>query len=195
MPRGQRRGASGLRTTLQGIACALVVAAMTLVPARAFAHGGDETEEGYLLVQQALGHLAHETNDEGIALAAEKVDDALATKDNDGVNVAEVRRAATALAAHRPAAARALLQDSIQEALNGLPPATGNMTGTTVVMPAMPGRSGGLHGQDVVFLITSLTLGGLGAFLAYRFRPEDSVRVLRRRLSPPASEPPGGGSA
>lgn len=75
----------------------------------ASAHGEGETQEGYLLVQQALGHLAHDTSHEGIDLAMEKVDDALAAADQDGVAVAEVEQAKQALAAGQVAQARTLL--------------------------------------------------------------------------------------
>lgn len=37
----------------------------------ASAHGGDESKEGYLLVQQALGHLAHDGGHVGMDAAME----------------------------------------------------------------------------------------------------------------------------
>ena len=154
--------------------------AFALVPP-AGAHGGDETEEGYLLVQQALGHLAHETNHEGIALAMEKVDDALATDDQEGVDVAVLEQAKQALDAGQVDNARALLQSSIKEAMSDLMPATGEETGTTVIRPALPGRDG-LTGRDWSFLGASVLCLLVGTWLAYRFRPADTVGELRRRL-------------
>jgi len=67
----------------------LVVLAFAMIAAPAAAHGDGETEEGYRLVQQALGHLAHDASAAGIDLAMEKVDDALATRDQEGVSVPE----------------------------------------------------------------------------------------------------------
>ena len=152
-----------------------------VVPPAAFGHGDDETQEGYLLVQQALGHLAHDTSSEGIDLAMEKVDDALETEDQEGVNVAEVEDGMRALETGQVERARALLQDSIEEALAEQPTATGYETGTTVVMSALPGRTE-LNGQDLGLLVGSFAVAGLGLVLAYRFRPRDSVRALRGRL-------------
>jgi len=150
------------------------------LPQAALAHD-DETDEGYLLVQQALGHLAHDTSSDGIDMAMEKIDDALATEDQEGVNVAELHQGMQVLEAGQVAQARALLQESIQDALSSQPPATGYETGTTVVPSALPGRAG-LSGQDVGWLMGSFALVGLGLMLAYRFRPRDSVRALRVRL-------------
>lgn len=154
---------------------------MLAVASPASAHGGDESKEGYLLVQQALGHLAHDTSMSGIDLAMEKVDDALAAEDQDGVAVAEVKQAKVALDAGRVGSARVLLQGSIKQALAELGPATGEQTGTTVVSPALAGR-GDLTGRDWGFLAGSLVLVLVGIWLAVRFRPEDTVGELRRRL-------------
>lgn len=155
--------------------------AIVLTPASpASAHGGDPSSEGYVLVQQALGHLAHDTSATGIQLALEKVDAALAVEDQEGVAVAEVKQAKSALEAGQPGRARALLQHSITEALSMLGPATGEETGTTVVVPALPGRYG-LTGRDWGFLAASMVLLLAGVWMAYRFRPGDSIGELRRR--------------
>ena len=146
-----------------------------------FAHGGDETQEGYLLVQQALGHLAHDTSSEGIDLAMEKVGDALEAEDQEGVDIPELEDGMRALEEGQVEQARALLQDSIDEAVSGLPAATGYETGTSVVTSSLPGRTG-LSGQDLGLLAGSFAVAGLGLVLAYRFRPRDSVRALRGRL-------------
>ena len=163
-----------------GFVLSLVLGLVALAPP-ALAHGGDETQEGYLLVQQALGHLAHDTTHTGIDLAMEKVDDALAAKDQDGVAVAEVKQAKAALEAMRVEQARTLLQDSIKVALRELPAATGNETGTTVVVPELPGRDG-LTGLDWLLLAGSFILVAAGLWLSFVFRPRDSVAVLRRQL-------------
>lgn len=159
-----------------------VLLAWSIGVAPASAHGEGETEIGYLLVQQALGHLAHDTSAEGIGLAMEKVQDALDTKDQRGIDVAEVRHGMDALKAGDVTEARTALEHSIRRALAELPPATGNETGTTVVVSELPGRSG-LHGQDWLLLIASLAVGLLGGWLVFRFRPTESVHDLRSRLA------------
>lgn len=177
------------RLALSLIAVIGMLGALAL-PQAAFAHGEGETEEGYLLVQQALGHLAHDTSSDGIDLAMEKVDDALSTEDQEGVNVAGVEDGMQALEAGQVDQARALLQDSIQDALANQPTATGYGTGTTIVTSAMPGRAG-LNGQDLGWLIGSFAAVLLGLVLAYRFRPRDSVRELRNRLTSEGHAPDG----
>jgi len=161
------------------VALTCLVGALALAPP-ASAHE-DETQEGYLLVQQALGHLAHDTSSEGIELAMEKVDDALETEDQEGVDVPEVEQGMRALEAGQVEQARTLLQDAISAALAELPRATGYQSGTTVVLSGMPGRSG-LSGQDRALLGAAVALAGVGLVLSYRFRPRDSIAELRRRL-------------
>lgn len=170
---------------------AIGLLALLAVSQPASAHGDDETQEGYLLVQQALGYLADDTSHEGVDLAMEKVDDALAAEDHDGVAVAEVENAMSALKAGDVGLGRVLLQDSIKEALDNLPPAIGNETGTKVVLPELPGRPD-LRGQDWGFLVGSVALLLLGVGLAFRFRPRDSVGELRRRLGASGTGPDGG---
>lgn len=150
------------------------------VPA-ASAHGGPASEEGYILVQQALGELAHSTSRTGVDLAMEKIDAALVVKDQEGVAVAEVKKAKQALEAGQIEQTRTLLQGSIKEALGALEPATGEQTGTTVVLPELPGRNG-LGRGDWAMLAASLVLLLTGIGLAFRFRPHDTVGELRQRL-------------
>lgn len=149
----------------------------------ASAHGEDETTQGYVLVQQALGHLAHDTSTDGIQLAMEKVQDALDTDAQDGVDVPELEQGMAALEAGKVSRARDLLQESIREALESRPPAIGNQTGTTIVTPELPGRPG-LHVQDWGFLAASALALLLGLWLAYLFRPHDTVPTLRSLLGP-----------
>lgn len=170
------------------VALTLGVIGSFTVAAPAWAHGDGETDEGYLLVQQALGHLAHDTSATGIDLAMEKVQDALDTADQEGVDVVEVEQGMAALDVGNVDLARSLLQDSIREAVQGLPPATGSQTGTTTVSPGLPGRSG-MHAQDWFFLAASVVVLLVGAGLAFVFRPPDSVRVLRTRLAAPGPGP------
>lgn len=162
------------------LACVLTIGAV-LIATPAWAHGDGETQEGYLLVQQALGHLAHDTSMAGIDLAMEKVDDALATKDQEGVDVAEVTQAKSALDAGNVVQARSLLQQSITEAMGNLMPAVGEETGTKVVPSAQPGR-GSIELADWVAMAGSALLVFLGGGLAWRYRPRDNVHELGRSL-------------
>lgn len=162
-----------------------VVAGMFLAPmtmtAPAHAHGDDEAKEGYLLVQQALAHLAHDTSSDGIDLAMEKVNDALETDDQEGLDVAEVRQGMDALEAGRVGKARILLQDSITVALADRPLAIGYDTGTGLVPSGLPAR-GPLGVGDGVLLVLSVAVAGVGVWLSVRFRPKDTVSALRQGL-------------
>lgn len=170
-----------------GTATALLLAGLLLAGAApASAHGEGETAEGYVLVQQALGHLAHDTSRQGVMLAMEKVDDALATQDQEGVNVAELTQAQQALDAGRVAEGRDLLGKSIDEALSSLPPATGEQTGTRLVPGAMSGR-GDLRPGDWGLVVGGMLMAALGLLLAFRYRPTQNVPSLRAQLG--AQEP------
>jgi len=60
------RSGVGLRPVVSTLTAVLIAVAASLAAASpAWAHGQGETEEGYLLVQQALGHLAHDTGQGG----------------------------------------------------------------------------------------------------------------------------------
>lgn len=160
------------------LACLFLVGGVVSAPV-ASAHEGDPSSEGYLLVQQALGHLAHDPGNLGPAL--EKTDAALAAPDQDGVSAADLQQAKAALQAGNSAQGRALLQQSITVALSTLKPATGDQTGTTVVLDPLPPR-GGLTGADWGFLTVSVLAVLTGLFLAYVFRPDKNVRELRLLL-------------
>jgi hypothetical protein len=150
----------------------------------AWSHGNDETMEGYLLVQQALGHLAHTVGSEGIMPAMEKIDDALKAKDQEGVNIVELRQAKSLLEAGQIRQSQTLLQQSISQAISQFKPATGEQTGTTIVLNPLPGRSA-LTNTDRGFLIVSIFLLLLGLALAWLFRPPENIRELRQKLSAP----------
>jgi len=164
------------------ISAALVVLGFLLGVPPASADEPGETDVGYLLVQQALAHLAHDSSAEGIATAMEKAEDALETDDQEGVDVPTLEQAVAALEAGDIEGARELLQGSIAEALHNRPPATGMESGTTTVRPELPGRSG-MAGEDWGLLVAAALALILGAWLTFRFRPRESVRVLRTRLA------------
>lgn len=183
MGRSQRTSLG--RSTWIGLLMTSVVVLGGLVsPAPAWAHGEGETTEAYLLVQQALGHLAHDASSDGVMAALEKIDDALSSMDQEGVDVAMLERGRAALEAGQVAQGRALLQNSITEAITKLKPANGEETGTTIVLDPLPGRSS-LTAEDIGFLFVSALFLLLGVGLAWRFKPQDNIQELRRRLRPP----------
>jgi hypothetical protein len=162
---------------------ALISLGLVAVAPSAQAHDDDETQEGYVLIQQALAHLVHDSGPDGVDLAMEKVDDALATEDQEGVDVAGVRAGMAALEASQVEEALGLLQDSIAEAIADRPLATGYDTGTSLVSRQLAGR-GPLSGGDWAVLLVAAAVGGLGVWLSVRFRPHDSVGALRLLLGP-----------
>lgn len=150
----------------------------------AWSHGNDEIMEGYLLVQQALGHLAHATGSEGIMPAMEKIDDALKAQDQEGVNLVELQQAKSLLEAGQIGQSQILLQQSISQAISQFKPATGEQTGTTIVLNPLQGR-GVLTNTDWGFLTVSIFLLLLGLALAWLFRPPENIRELRQKLRTP----------
>ena len=175
---GLMRGS--LARLVVGVAVVLGVSIVAAPSASADEPG--ETDVSYLLVQQALGHLAHDTSHEGVEAALEKVGDALETDDPEGVDVPTLERARAPLEADDVELARQLLQESIAEALHNPPPATGMQSGTTIVRTELPGRSG-LTGEDWGFLAAGGIAVLLGGWLTIRFRPPESMRALRTRLA------------
>lgn len=163
-----------------GVTLVLLGSLVSASPASADEPG--ETDVGYLLVQQALAHLAHDSSPGGVEVAVEKVADALETDDQQGVAVPTLEKAMSALEADDIEGARSLLQDSIADAQHNQPAATGMDSGTSVVRPALEGRSG-MAGEDWGFLAAALVALLVGAWLSLRFRPHDSIRALRAQLA------------
>lgn len=176
------------RLVLIALLAGIVVFSST-APARA--DGVGETDNGSLLVQQALSLLAFDSSDAGIEAALEKIDDALTTDEQEGIDIAMLEQAQAILEDGDVAQARPLLQESIAEAMADVPPATGGETGTTIVSEELMGR-GSLTGQDIGLLLASIAVLGLGLWLSWRFRPTDTVAALRERIggtAPPTEQP------
>lgn len=173
--------------TVQRSTLALLVLSLTALmgsPAQADAEG--ETTVGYLLVQQALGHLAHDSSMTGIEVALQNVGDALAASDQEGVDLAQLEQAKAALKAGQVGRARVLLQESIQGAVADLPAATGEQTGTRVVAAELQGRPD-MRGQDWALLVVSVLALVSGTWLALVFRPHDTVKKMRIQLATEAA--------
>jgi hypothetical protein len=177
------------------ILLALVLLIIVLRAAPAFAHGGDDPKDALDAVRQAIAYIVNEPGN--MEMITDKVGDAIESQDQTGVDVALVKQAQAAVARNNMTAARVLLERAIGAAsdLTGTdvqpilqvpagqsaaPLATGEQTGTNVVSNPMPGRAG-LTGADWALLGVAGLLAAIGAALARRWRPADSLRQLRER--------------
>lgn len=162
------------------ILAALLVAVWltTLVSTPAVAHGEGDSDQASVLVLQAIALIVNKPG--GMDDIQDKINDALEAPDKAGVDLAQVQAAKDALDNNNMDQARTRLQQSLQA---GAPMqgATGEQTGTTTVHKALNTR-GRLAGGDWVLLALSVLVLALGGWLAARFRPADSLRVLRRQL-------------
>jgi hypothetical protein len=155
----------------------VAVASLVLVGGPAWAHGGQSATEGYVMVQQAISYLINEPGPTGTSEALVRVDNALAAKDQDGVDVPTVVTAQADLKAGNPDAARPLLQESIKTAVAALKPATGEETGTGTVVPPFQGTVS-LSGMNLLLLVLSVVAALVGAGLVYLLRPKENLRAL-----------------
>jgi hypothetical protein len=158
---------------------AVVLLAVAAPAQGAWADGGEATDEGYVMVQGALSFLANDPRELGQQQALAMVDDALAAEDQDGVDVAGLQEGKSALEAGQIGDAQRLLQDSISEAVANLEPATGDESGTGVVLPPLASQ-GAVVGFDWLFLAVSALALLAGGALTYLFRPHETLRELRR---------------
>lgn len=181
----RRRARTSLGTVATIVAALLLVLVGSGSPAGA--HGGDESVEASALVQQAIALLVDSPDD--AAPAAEKVKDALATSDQEGVDVDLLDQAATALASGDTHGARSLLERSIgaKPHLNDADPApigkvdsaapdaeaapTGADPGVAVANDPLE-TSRNLDGGDWASLAALIALGAVGVLLSLRFRPQ-----------------------
>ncbi|WP_170037031.1 hypothetical protein [Georgenia soli] len=155
----------------------------------------DESEHAIDLVQQAVALIV---NDGGADRVLEKLQDALEAPNPSGVDLALVRRAASAVEDARPGAAQAAALDEARGLLLKAapelaePPSAsmvgGLATGTTVVLdPLEPARAISDGGDAVVLGLAAASIA-LGVYLSRRWRPRHSVRELRARRSPARGE-------
>lgn len=173
-------------------ACAVVT---LLVGSATFALADEpgESTESRVLVQQAIALIVN-TPDDRMAIE-ERISDALEAPDTEGADLATVEKAKAALAADDLDQTRSWLQVAIGAGPylgNGVPPkvgetsgqpgkpAVGGESGTSVVLDELD-PSGNLGGSDVVLLGLSTVAIAAGLLLAWRFRPEDTVRQMRLR--------------
>ena len=165
------------------VAVALTGTALLALPGRASAHRDDESAEAGVLIRQAIALIVNTPDD--LMAAAEKVDDALAAPDQEGVDIELVDEAARALADGDVHEARALLERSIGARphlgdtdpvqIGEAPPlATGAQTGVDVVTDALP-PDRDLTSWDWLVLAGLAGLGAIGVWLSVRFRPHHEL--------------------
>lgn len=173
------------------VACLLV-----LVPAVAWANGDDEHggDEAKTLVLQAIALIVN-TPDDHEAIE-HRIDEAIEAPHTEGVDIAHVRHAAEAAEAGDLRRTRDFLQSAIgagvfagsgnvEPILEGAGEpgqpgyAVGTQTGTRVVLDEFR-LDRGLDGGDLALIALSLATVLAGALLAWRYRPADTIRRLRR---------------
>jgi len=167
------------------LAAAVAVLAIVAGPGAAmpaWAHGDGPEAEGYVFVLQATSFLVNVPGAMGTAEAIEKVEEALANEDQDGIDVAVLEEGMSALEEGDRERGLMLLEESIAEAVASLEPATGEETGTAVVLPELTSQ-GGLSTTDWIFLGLSALAAAIGAILAIRFRPTENLRELGRTIA------------
>jgi len=190
-----------LRTRL--LAILLMTVALAVLPGGvANTHEGEEEVPASDAVRQAIAYIVNTPDDMDVIV--DKVTDAAETDDHEGVDIALVEQAKSALERDDMMSARSLLQRSIgaRPDVSGtevhpilqvpkgsatVELATGEQTGTNVIVDTLAGR-GDLTGADVVLLGIAAALALAGAFLARRWRPHDTIRALRRRFVTPTGK-------
>lgn len=176
--------------TVRGIVSLLLAAAVAVlaivagpgVASPAWAHGDGPEGEGYVFVLQATSLLVNVPGAMGTAEAIEKVELALANEDQDGIDVEVLEEGMAALEAGDRERGQILLEESIAEAVASLESATGEESGTSVVLPELSSRDG-LSTTDWIFLALSALVAAVGTILAIRFRPTESLRELGRNIA------------
>ena len=169
------------RVTMRATITAAIAALLSiLVAVPSGAHGVGESTKAVELVQQAIAYLVNEPDN--LMAAEEKVNDALKTSDQKGVDRDSLTAAKRAIKQGDGHRGRAFLERSIgaRPHLSGIEPlpvrhvptepATGAASGTKVVTDPLPGR-GALDGGAWALLIASALLALGGAVAAWRFRP------------------------
>jgi len=179
----------GRRLAATLVACLVGTWLAALAPLPALAHEGD-SDQASVLVLQAIGLIVNKPGD--MDAIGDKINDALNAPKKEGVDLAQIQAAKDALDKGDMGQAHTLLQQSLQGGAS-MQAAAGEETGTTVVHDALNPR-GHLAGGDWVLLGISVLALALGGWLAVRYRPHESVRVLRRQLATPSSDPIPGSS-
>lgn len=182
---------------------AVVIAALVFVagPAQASGGHGEESRVSAVLVLQAISVIA---NDGSADPVAEKLNDALAAPDKKGTDLVKVKQALSLVEGSATSAdgakdlgrARAIMVTAIAvRAATGYgempepgmvgkdvsPYASGSETGTITVLDGFTPARGISDGGDVILLGLAILVLGAGVFLSRKWRPDDTIRELRRK--------------
>ncbi|GAA3803256.1 hypothetical protein [Streptomyces chiangmaiensis] len=172
------------------IASGAVAAAALLIPVAAsgtaWAHG-EESDESAVLVEQAVALIANNAYEDQVS---ERIDNALMAPHKEGVDLAEVRQAQDVIeqpgySAGVSRQVKGLLLDSLGGKLPSAPkagrPATGDETGTSVVLDEFRPARGISDGGDAVLLGLGVAAIAGGLWLSRRLRPPHTLRELEHR--------------
>lgn len=159
-------------------AAALTAVALLLPAAPAFAHGGGDSKEARVLVVDALAYLANKP-DGYLDNVTDKIGDALEAPIPDGVDLAKVEQAKAALDSGDLVAVRTYLTESLEPITE---PITGMETGTTAMPDPLAGHTT-WNGASWTYTVLCVLAVLLGLALGFRWRPNESLRELRLRLS------------
>ncbi|MCH7229428.1 hypothetical protein L0U85_00915 [Glycomyces sp. L485] len=178
-----------LRAFLSTLAALVVIG---LSSGEAFAHGGesDTPASAADLVEQTIALMVNTPDDH--ESVTHRLEEALEAEDTGGADMDLVAQAAEALDEGDMGRARELLEGAIgmgsmmQEDPSPTPdeedaeptPAPEESEPPLVLEEFRPSRS--LDGGDWVLLAASAAAVAVGALLAWRFRPADTIRSLRR---------------
>jgi hypothetical protein len=167
-----------------------VAAVALLVPVAAsgvaWAHG-EESDESAVLVEQAVALIANNAYESQVA---ERIGDALMAPHKEGVDLSKVRQAQGLIEqpGYSAAASRqveGLLLHSLGGKLPSAPkagrPATGDDTGTSVVLDEFRPARGISDGGDAVLVGLGAVAVGGGVWLSRRLRPPHTIRELEHR--------------
>ena len=169
-----------------------VAAVFVLWAGPAVADEPGESDEARVLVLQAIALIVNTPDD--MHVIEERINDALEAPHKEGVDMSYVERGFAAFEEGDLQRTRELLQTAIGAGpfvgsgapksigeTSGEPgrPAAGAESGTTVVLGTYTSDKA-LNGGEVVVLVLSVVLIAVGAWMAWRFRPPETVRQLRR---------------
>jgi hypothetical protein len=195
---GRWRQGAGRGLTLALLAVGMLLAGSGSGPALA---DMKETGKANLLVLQSVALIA---NGAPVEAVTARIEDALAASDQSGTDLAKVKEA---LSLVQPGSSAATLDQARQILVSAIrirfasgygsvpgpgevgmaesPYATGGETGTTAVLDELKPARGISDGGDAILLGLAVVSVITGVVLAHRWRPRDTIREFRHRITRP----------
>lgn len=143
------------RRGLAATALPLLLAVLAFPPAAAGTSGGEEPADAATLVRQALAAL--DAAPPNLAVASDKLQDALSASDTRGVDMARVREAAQALSLHDPSTTAHVLIAALRAS---------SQDDARLLVPLRP-RFQGTRGEEML-LVGGALLVALGVVIVLR---------------------------